>query len=276
MLDDLDATLRTVLGSADAPPAVRGADVSFETPDREYTPGQPTINLYLFGLEENLQLRQAAPEILPTAAGGFERRLPPIRLDCRYLVTAWAAAGTGPGARVALEHQLLGQTAAWLARRPRLSGDLVRGTLTGEELPVRVAPHEDPRILRDLWSSLGGVPRPGFSLVVTLTMSVSDPVPEGGRIAAAEFDLGGGTSWTLAGLVREGTDGDPLAGVHVSLDPGGRQAVTDAGGRYRFTAVPAGSYRLESGTSAHALAARTVVVPPTATDDYDVALTRAP
>ena len=38
MFDDLDATLRAVLADAAAPADVRTAEVSFDTPDRDFKP----------------------------------------------------------------------------------------------------------------------------------------------------------------------------------------------------------------------------------------------
>jgi hypothetical protein len=47
MLHDLDATLRAVLTDPAAPADIRTAEISFETPDKDFRPAQPTVNLFL-------------------------------------------------------------------------------------------------------------------------------------------------------------------------------------------------------------------------------------
>ncbi|MGD9597194.1 MAG: TonB-dependent receptor [Steroidobacteraceae bacterium] len=51
-------------------------------------------------------------------------------------------------------------------------------------------------------------------------------------------------------LVVEGADGRPARGAEVTLRPGDRRVVTDAGGRARFGPLPPGSYDAEAGDTA--------------------------
>ena len=46
MFHDLDSTLTAILDDATAPKELRDADVSFETPDRNFAPGRPTVNSF--------------------------------------------------------------------------------------------------------------------------------------------------------------------------------------------------------------------------------------
>ena len=48
MFHDLDSTLTAILDDGTAPTELHDADVSFETPDRNFAPAQPTENLFLF------------------------------------------------------------------------------------------------------------------------------------------------------------------------------------------------------------------------------------
>jgi hypothetical protein len=52
MFHDLDSTLLTILNDADTPLELHDADVSFETLDRNFTTGQPTVDLFLFEVPE--------------------------------------------------------------------------------------------------------------------------------------------------------------------------------------------------------------------------------
>src|SRR4051794_28880478 len=115
MFDDLDATMKVLLDDAAAPQAVRDADVSFDPPDRDYKPAQATLNLFLHEVVENRALREEGPVTIRTGAG-FATRMPFLRVDCTYLVTAWSS--QSGGLRAAEEHRLLGLTLQWLSRFP--------------------------------------------------------------------------------------------------------------------------------------------------------------
>ena len=52
MFHDLDSILTAILDDTTAPTELRDADVSFETPDRNVAPGQPTESLFLFEVPE--------------------------------------------------------------------------------------------------------------------------------------------------------------------------------------------------------------------------------
>ena len=58
MFQDLDLTLKAILGDLKAPAELFDADVSFVVPDRDYKPGTPTVNLFLHGVKENREPRE--------------------------------------------------------------------------------------------------------------------------------------------------------------------------------------------------------------------------
>lgn len=89
MLDDLDATLRAMLTDAAAPAVLRNADISFDTPDKDFTPTQATLNVFLHEVAENRGLRDEA-RIIERTGNTYTSRLPSLRLDCTYLITAWS------------------------------------------------------------------------------------------------------------------------------------------------------------------------------------------
>ena len=61
MIRDLSQTLAALLSTADLPEEVREAQVSFEHPIDTFNPSQPTVNLFLYELRENRELRTNAP-----------------------------------------------------------------------------------------------------------------------------------------------------------------------------------------------------------------------
>src|SRR5687768_16144892 len=129
MFHDLDATLTRLLDAPAAPEVLRAADVSFETPQRTFAPTQATVNLFLCEVKENRTLRDQEP-IVELVAGEYVRRVPPLRVECSYLVTAWSSE-TGP-AKVVEEHRLLGQALLWLSRFPVIPETFLQGALAGQ------------------------------------------------------------------------------------------------------------------------------------------------
>src|SRR5262245_33231361 len=127
VLEDLDDTLKKMLDDAAAPSTVKSAQVSFLTPDKAFAPTEKTVDLFLYELKENRELRDPEP-VLERVGPSVVRRRPPLRLDCSYLVTAWSTS-TG-AAKVIEEHKLLGLTYQWMSRFPTIpptffAGDMV-------------------------------------------------------------------------------------------------------------------------------------------------------
>lgn len=63
MIHNLSTTLKAVLDDISLPVLVRDADVAFERPEDSYNPSTPTINLFLYDVRENTELRDNKPVI---------------------------------------------------------------------------------------------------------------------------------------------------------------------------------------------------------------------
>jgi hypothetical protein len=61
---------------------------------------------------------------------------------------------------------------------------------------------------------------------------------------------------TISGTATVAVTGGPAAGLTVSLNPGGRTAVTDRNGDYSFGAVPVGEYTVQVATGTNQCAGR--------------------
>jgi hypothetical protein len=88
-------------------------DVTFETPARAWVDSLtcPTINLFLFDLSENTELRH--PDMQAGRGNGRTSwRMPPRRFDLRYLVGAFSSFSAD-------EHLLLWRTLATLLKHPQ-------------------------------------------------------------------------------------------------------------------------------------------------------------
>jgi hypothetical protein len=277
-LDAVDAVLHTLLrtrvgllragGAAEA----RDEQVGLQPPDerwRTHVDGLvsvPALNLYLVDLVENRQLR--ADDVLRERDGGQVReQRAPVRVDGRYLLSAWSPA-TDPAVRAATEHGLLYQAMQVLFERPVLLPAAVYGArerppgfpaaLVDEPLPVVVAPSEGFPKLAEFWGTMGETQpwKPAVQVVVTVPVvfpaeQASAPVTTriaryaaGGRPDAAELRA------QIGGRVLDATvsPARPLPGAWVRLERrGGEPLATttaDAAGRFTFGDVAPGDYQL--------------------------------
>lgn len=275
MFHDLDATLKKLLDDPAAPAELRAADVSFETPQKAYAPAQGTINLFLYEVKENRELRDPVP-LTERVGTTFVRARPPVRVDCTYLVTTWS---TQTGAlRVVEEHRLLSQALVWLSRFATIPARYFQGELVGQPYPppTMVAQMDGGRALGEFWTALGIPPRPAFNLNVTLALrlglEVSGPV-----VTTTITELGVGDAPELerqlqiGGRVLDST-GQGVAGAFVELPTAGVRALTDADGRYLFPHVPAGTHTINVVATAFTPVSRALTVPGRP-EEYQITLT---
>lgn len=261
MFHDLDGTMERLL--SDAPPGelaeLRAAAVSFETPDRTFSPGNSTVDLFLYEIKENRELRDPVPVVERQGGVSLTGR-PPLRAECSYLVTTWA---TGiAGARVAAEHRLLGQALAWLSQFPRVPAKYLQGTLSDpvHPLPTLVAQLDPLRQAGDFWTAMGVAPRPAFYLSVTVELSMGSPA-DGPLVTTATAIYGQERFVNFGGLISDAA-GLPVTGAWVRLEPTGRTETTDAEGRFTFTRVdPRPGYTLRARAVGLGEASRGIDVP---------------
>ena len=271
MFQDLDTALTNLLHDPAAPVDVRNADISFETPDKNFTPADGTVNLFLFDLKENRELRDPEP-IREIVAGVVVRRQPPMRTDCTYLVTAWANNLAGP-ARVAGEHSLLGQTLVWLSRFPIVPAPFFAGGGLADPPfppPTMVAQPKADSSVGEFWSALGIPPRPAFYLTVTIALELGMQTIEGPPVVTKEIILNQVPWFEIGGTVRDVTL--PVAAADVTLVETGAISVTDEQGHFRFSNLEAGNYTLHVVAAGFAPQDKPVVVPGLVLNEYDVAL----
>lgn len=279
MFHDLDSTLAAILDDAGAPIELRAADVSFETPDKNFAPGQPTVNLFLYEVKENRALHDQVPHA-ELVAGLFVRRFPPLRVDCTYLVTSWSNE-TG-AIKVAEEHRLLGQALQWLSRFGDVPDDFLRGSLiTQQYAPLTLVARMDNKPnIGEFWTALGTPPRPAFTLLATIAMEFPLELPEGPPVVTKQISLEikdvPGTHETvfeIAGTVRDAATLAPIAEAEVTLLEFDRAVRTDGKGHFRFAGLELGQYTLRAAAAGFNTLDLTIAVPATALNAYDVSLT---
>ena len=252
VFDDLDASLAALLADAAAPPEVRAADVNFAAPDKDFTPGQPTLDLFLHEVQENRALRDVTPILQPTPADGWQSERPPLRVDCTYLVTAWSPR-TG-ALRAADEHRLLGRALLWLGRFPVLPDQYAQGTLKTPPQPyplaTSVAQTREGQSMGEFWTALGIAPRPAFSLTVTIAMQPFPETETFPALSAVQLRAGLINGPELYGRVLD-AQLNGVAGVAVTLVEANHTVTSGGSGEFRFGAVPFGSYTLAVTRAGH-------------------------
>jgi hypothetical protein len=273
MFDDLDASLAALLADDAAPQEVSNADVSFTVPDKDFSPGQATLDLFLHEVQENRTLREAAPILQPVPAGGWESERPPLRVDCTYLVTAWSP-NTG-AVRAAEEHRLLGRALLWLGRFPVIPDQYARGALKTPPQPyplaTSVAQTREGQSMGEFWTALGIAPRPAFSLTVTIALQPYTETESFPALSAIQLRTGLLDEPELHGRVLDNQLAS-VPGAVVTLVEASRTVTAGALGEFVFTAVPFGSYTLAVTSAGHPDTSRRVEYE-NAAQAHDVILT---
>jgi Pvc16 N-terminal domain/Carboxypeptidase regulatory-like domain len=246
-------------------------DISFEAPTRERTDRlvRPTVNIFLFDLVENTEMRQSSFPVT-RASDHAERRMPPRRMDLRYMVSALTT-------EIEDEHRLLWRVLATLLKYPTLPDELLPEELRGEvALTTRTSHSDDGRKLLDIWSGLGVSPHPSIYYVVTAPLDL-DVVIRSPLVLTrtlryrrlADTSEEGDATTDIGGVVRDAS-GQPVAGATITIEDSAREsAQTNAVGEYRLAAVAPGTLRLRVTPPGGRGRAITLTVPGTS---YDIAL----
>jgi len=190
VFDDINRTIEALL-KADLPSDIAGqVSISFATPDESFPPtglSLPAINIFLFEIHENTQLREFEASTDRRPDGSMVRVAPPARVDCHYLITAVAEATLGSEQD---ELRLLGAVLRVLLRYRVLPAAVLRGVLAGTTPPVRAAAvrHGMHPSGVEFWQSLKGKPR--ATLHYTLTVPVDTALPDTVGTPVTDLDVG--------------------------------------------------------------------------------------
>lgn len=279
MIDDLDRSMEALLlMELGAPLAF---DLSFAIPGKDFAPvsaARNTLNLYLYDIRENRDLRTAAPYLLRHPGGRIERKFPSARIQASYCITAWSPAMATPGVDPSLdEHRLLAQVLRALLRHPELPPAALVGTLAGQALPpptIAGLPQSD-KAVNDFWSAIGGQLRPSIDFRVTLSLDYLDPV-EGPMVSTAVLKVaqpgGADEQIQIGGQVRDGSAPPrPIANAWVRLDATAATAISDENGRFVFQNVARGSHQIRVRAVGYTDFVGTIQVP-SPLGHYDVVL----
>ena len=98
-----------------------------------------------------------------------------MRVDCSYLITAWASDGST--SRALDEHHLLSEVMKVLVRFPVLPEVLLQGSLKGQEPPLPSSTLQPGRLqsVAEFWQALGGKPKAALNYTVTIGIVADKP-----------------------------------------------------------------------------------------------------
>lgn len=185
MLNDLNETLKQLLTQKAELPS--GVEISFDIPTREWASGKTsTINLYLYDLRENRELRKMyTGEAGRLENGKFALKRQPVWLDLSYVITVWIKEAKD-------QNLVLWNVLQTLLRYSPLPDDpdILHGVLKSMEHPIRTAVAQPEGVLKNIsefWGALENQIRPIINLVVTLELDLGqvvtpEPLPANGRI----------------------------------------------------------------------------------------------
>lgn len=250
MITDLDQTIRTLLERRiPLDPAEVG--FSFECPTSDWATAlkRKTVNIYLYDVRENAELRvaQMSTENRPDRPTG--RRRAPVRIDFAYLISAWAP-------EVESEHQLLWQMLLALFREPVIGEDVLVGALREAGPPTRTLTAQAELTMdqmRALWEGLGNTVRPAVSYTATLHAELDvlfeAPIVRTREIAVEHIAVGNRKEeLAIGGFVRakprRGVEPGPVVGAQVTFPKLGITVRSGTDGRFLVPDVPRGRHRV--------------------------------
>lgn len=171
--------------------------VSFEMPTREWVDSLviPTLNLFLFDIQENTDLRQTGMQTLYGGDGMAVQRMPPRRFDLCYMVSAVSSVAED-------EHTLLWQSLAVLLKHSPFPLDMMPGDLLSSM--HRCSPFQ-PAIFKEEFAArlAGPDPLPAEQLDIPLEEVLADePQPPDVRLKIRERRKAQ-EPWTLREYLEE-------------------------------------------------------------------------
>lgn len=178
MINDLDETLAALLQRDLPSELIEQVQISFATPDDQFPPQSvtlPAIDLFLYDVRENLELRTNEVYVERRSDGTAERMRAPVRVDFSYLITAWPSESAPDPAED--EHRLLGEVMRVLLRHRTIPEDVLQGALKSQEPALPVSSLQPGRLqsLGEFWQALGGKPKAALNYQITLSVDVTAP-----------------------------------------------------------------------------------------------------
>jgi hypothetical protein len=178
MINALDDTLKALLKRELPKTLADQVQISFATPDDQFPPQSvipPAIDLFLYDIRENRDLRSNEIYYQRQADGTATRFPPPVRVDFSYLITAWPSENVPDAAKD--EHRLLGEVMRVLLRYRTLPEDLLQAELKSQRPlpPMSSLQAGYLESFGEFWQALGGKPKAALHFQVTIAVDAAAP-----------------------------------------------------------------------------------------------------
>jgi len=250
-IDDLSETLKAVLQDpsfAGMFPELAAADIIFDRPIDTLAPAKTTVDLFLYDLRENLDLR--LNEVTTTRVGNQVITHPAaLRLACSYLATAWPVGGADLPLQ---EQRLLSEVLVVLSHYPTIPSNFLQGSLVGQDPPLPlVALHPDAlKNLAEFWSSLGSKLKASLTLTATISVPIFSDVPDF-IVTTHRTGYTQGTPPATETLIQVGgrvvdLTAQGVPGALVDLMDAGLRETTNDNGQFNFESVSAGAHTIRA------------------------------
>ena len=135
---------------------------------------KPTVNLYLYDIRENTELRDPTPWKVRTGPNNTAvKSRPEPRIDLTYSITAFANASED-------EHRLLSRILLTLFQHPVMPEEVLRGAVSGQEIRASVA--QAGGVMQtpaDYWGALDNDIRPAIDYRLTVRLDLSQEITAG-------------------------------------------------------------------------------------------------
>ena len=226
-------------------------DIAFQMPTRQWAASisRPTINLYLFDIKENTELKNPNPWVVRKGPNNTAiKSRAEVRMDLTYRVTAFAST-------VEDEHRLLARALVTLLQSPVIPPELLDDSLSGQEIPGTVVSSSITQSGAEYWSAMNSDVRPSLDYRVTTRIDLGQEIEVGLALTSRSLVLrkDGPTQegteaalgFRLGGRIHRNDDVESgLPGTTVTLVERGLETTTDQLGRFVFGRVPEGSYTI--------------------------------
>ncbi|OGN87545.1 MAG: hypothetical protein A2158_07290 [Chloroflexi bacterium RBG_13_46_14] len=269
MISDLDESIKKlVLTKGELAPSQ--IDVEFKAPDREWSASisKPTVNIYLYDIRENHQLRGTEWVINRNDDGTATRKKNPSRIDISYLITVWAN-------DISDEHRLLWHVMSTLFRYPEMPEDVLYGELVEHIYPIKTSTAQPDGLFNnpsDFWAALDNKIKASINYVVTVPLDTEKaftaPTVKTKIIEVKPPETDTERIIQIGGLVQEG--GKPVKGLSdakVLAKEAGMTARIDAEGYYTFPNIKVGKQTFKIIAAGKELKETVVTIP---SDNYDL------
>lgn len=246
MITELDETIKQLLiknGKLDH----GEVDIRFETPDREWSASlsKPTINLYLYDVRENLELRGTEWIVQKNANNTATKRKNARRINLSYLVTVWTN-------NIEDQHGLLWRALATLIKYPVIPQEMLTGQLAKQEYDVITHTAQPDGLFNnpaDFWAALDNEIKPSFNYVVTLPLDTevvfTSSIARTSSLSVKRPETEPEMLISISGIVHlKGQPEKVIPEALIIAEEANMTSRSDEKGQFIFSRIPAGKQTL--------------------------------